>query len=182
MVYDKLNTSVAYFDNKQENFAQGTGVYQGRQEFSEAIDIRTKGFEFDVSGEVADGWSANAGFTRLMSLKNDDGQTARTYIPRNMAHIATTYKVASVQGLKVGASVNWQDEIYVNIGTVKYTQKDYAVLNLMSTYDINAHWQAAVNLNNVTNQKYLASMMWANYGQSYYAPGMNGYATLTWKY
>lgn len=179
---DKLNTSVAYFDNKQENFAQGTGVYQGRQEFSEAIDIRTKGFEFDVSGEVADGWSANAGFTRLMSLKNDDGQTARTYIPRNMAHIATTYKVASVQGLKVGASFNWQDEIYVNIGTVKYAQKDYAVLNLMTTYDINPHWQAAVNLNNVTNQKYLASMMWANYGQSYYAPGMNGYATLTWKY
>lgn len=179
---DKLNTSVAYFDNKQKNFAQGTNTYLGRMQLYEAIDIRTKGFEFDVSGEVAEGLSANAGFTRLMSLKNDNGQTARTYIPRNMAHMALTYKVPAVQGLKLGASVNWQDDIYVDIGSVKYTQKDYAVLNLMSTYDINRHWQASVNLNNVTNEKYLASMMWASYGQSYYAPGTNGYATLTWKY
>lgn len=185
----RLNTSVAYFDNKQENFAQSTGAFVGIVQIYEPINVRTKGFELDMSGEIADGWNMNAGLTRLMSVKDDEGNNAKTYTPRTMAHVATTYKVQSVPGLKVGASVNWQSKVYADIdmtltgaGMVRYTQKSYALLNLLASYDINQHWQAAVNLNNVTNEKYLASMMWVNYGQGYYAPGTNGYATLTWKY
>jgi len=185
----RLNTSVAYFDNKQKNFAQSTGAMIGIVQIYEAINVRTKGFELDVSGEIADGWSMNAGLTRLMSVKDDEGNNAKTYTPRTMAHVATTYKVQSIPGLKVGASVNWQSKVYADIdmtaygsGTVRYTQSSYALLNLVGSYDINPHWQAAVNLNNITNEKYLASMMWVNFGQGYYAPGTNGYATLTWKY
>jgi outer-membrane receptor for ferric coprogen and ferric-rhodotorulic acid len=185
----RLNTTVAYFDNKQENFAQSTGAMVGIVQIYEAIDVRTKGFELDMSGEISDGWSMNAGLTRLMSVKDNEGNNAKTYTPRTMAHLATTYKVQSVPGLKVGASVNWQSKVYADIdmtsygaGVVRYTQNSYALLNLLASYDINPHWQAAVNLNNVTNEKYLASMMWVNYGQGYYAPGTNGYATLTWKY
>lgn len=184
-----LNTSVAYFDNKQDNFAQSTGALVGIVQIYEAIDVRTKGFELDMSGEIGDGWNMNAGLTRLMSVKDNEGNNAKTYTPRTMAHVATTYKVQSIPGLKVGASLNWQSKVYANIdmtstgaGIVKYTQNSYALLNLLASYDINPHWQAAVNLNNVTNEKYLASMMWVNFGQGYYAPGTNGYATLTWKY
>ena len=186
---DKLNTSFAYFDNQQDNFAQSTGAYIGTMAVYAPINVRTKGYELDMSGELADGWQMNAGFTRLMSVKDDEGHAAKTYTPRNMAHVATTYRVPAIPGLKVGASVQWQSDVYANIdmtsqgaGIVKYTQKAYAVVNLLTSYDINPHWQAALNLNNVTNEKYLASMMWVNYGQGYYAPGMNGYATLTWKY
>lgn len=178
----RLNTSLAYFDNQQENFAQSTGAMVGIVQIYEAIDVRTKGLELDMSGELADGWSLNAGVTRLMSVKDSDGNNAKTYTPRTMAHVATTYQVPTVPGLKLGASVNWQNKVYADIGNVRYTQQAYALLNLLASYDINSHWQAAVNLNNVTNEKYLASMMWVNYGQGYYAPGANGYATLTWKF
>lgn len=178
----RLNTSVAYFDNKQENFAQSTGAMIGIVQIYEAIDVRTKGVELDMSGELADGWSVNAGLTQLLSVKDDEGNRAKTYTPRTLAHIASTYRVPAIPGLKVGASLNWQSKVYADIGSVRYTQKEYAVLNLLASYDINPHWQAAVNLNNVTNEKYLASMMWVNYGQGYYAPGTNGYATLTWKF
>jgi outer membrane receptor for ferric coprogen and ferric-rhodotorulic acid len=81
----------------------------------------------------------------------------------------------------VGASLNWQSDIHANIGTVRYEQDSYATLNLMANYKIDEHWSAAVNLYNVTNEKYLASMKWANFGQGYYAAPLNGLATLTWR-
>jgi outer-membrane receptor for ferric coprogen and ferric-rhodotorulic acid len=87
----------------------------------------------------------------------------------------------------VGASVYWQDEVYADITTSsgvtsRYTQDSYATLNLMANYAFDAHWSAALNLNNITNEKYLASLMWAGFGQSYYAAPRSGMLTLSWKY
>ncbi len=104
-----------------------------------------------------------------------------------MLHLSAVYKVPYIQKLKVGASVNWQDDIHADIdlagvGTVQYDQDSYAVVNLMANYEIDQHWSAALNVNNLTDEKYLASMMWANFGQGYYAAPRNAMATVTWKY
>lgn len=181
----KLNTSFALFNNIQKNVAEQismvgmTSIYRG-------IEADTKGYEFDVSGELSSNLSINAGYTRLMSVENKSGDNVKPYTPRNMAHVSATYKVPRVEGLKVGASVNWQDDIHVDIdtavGAVRYKQDSYALVNLMANYELNKNWSAAANLYNVTNEKYLASLMWGGYGQSYYAAPLNGAMTLTWKY
>ena len=176
-----LNSTFALFRTEQENQPQQIGTV-GATAIYDGIEATTKGYEFDVSGEISDHLSVNAGYTRLMSIKGAQDQNVNPYIPRHQLHVSTVYKVPFVQNLKVGASVNWQSDIHVDIGTVRYEQDSYAVLNLMANYKIDDHWSAAVNLYNVTDEKYLQSFRWAYAGQAMYAAPFSGLATLTWKY
>lgn len=182
----RLNASFTLFKSEQKNVANQIGVI-GITSIYEGIDADTRGYELDLSGQVTDNLKLNGGFTRLMSVKDGDDNNVKPYTPRQMLHLSAVYKVPHIQKLKVGASVNWQDDIHVDIdlagvGTVRYKQGSYAVVNLMANYEINPHWSAALNVNNLTDKKYLASMMWANSGQGYYAAPRNAMATLTWKY
>ena len=177
----KLNSSFALFKTEQENQAQAIGI-SGTRTIYEGIQATTKGYEFDVSGEITDNLNINAGYTRLMSIKGDQDQNVNPFVPKHLVHLTTVYKVPQIQNLKVGASLNWQNETHVDIGTVRYVQDSYATLNLMANYKVDDHWSAAVNLYNVTNEKYLSSMRYAEFGQAFYAAPFNGLATLTWKY
>jgi outer membrane receptor for ferric coprogen and ferric-rhodotorulic acid len=181
----RLNSSFALFRTEQENQAQSTGtaLFNGSTiNIYEGIQATTKGYEFDVSGELTDNLNINAGYTRLMSVKGDQDQNVNPFVPRHLVHLTTVYSVPLIQHLKVGASLNWQSDTYVDIGTVRYEQDSYATLNLMANYQVNDHWGAAVNLYNVTDEKYLSSMRYAYAGQAFYAAPFSGLATLTWKY
>jgi len=177
----KLNSSFALFKTEQENQAQAVGT-TGTRTIYEGIQATTKGYEFDVSGEITDNLNINAGYTRLMSIKGDQDQNVNPFVPRHLAHVTTVYSVPFIQNLKVGASLNWQSDTYVDIGSVRYDQDSYATLNLMANYKVDEHWNAAVNLYNVTDEKYLSSLRYAYAGQAFYAAPLNGLATLTWKY
>jgi outer membrane receptor for ferric coprogen and ferric-rhodotorulic acid len=177
----KLNSSFALFRTEQENQAQAVGT-NGTITTYEGIQATTKGYEFDVSGELTDNLNINAGYTRLMSVKGDHDQNVNPFVPRHLVHVTTVYTVPSIENLKVGASLNWQSDTHVDIGTVRYEQDSYATLNLMANYKIDEHWSAAVNLYNVTDEKYLSSMRYAYAGQAFYAAPFSGLATVTWKY
>ena len=180
-----LNSSFALFRTEQENQAVSvptTGpvaIYRG-------IQATTKGYEFDLSGELSEHLSINAGYTRLMSIKGENDQNVNPFVPRHLVHLTTVYKVPSVDNLKVGASVNWQSDTHVDIALngndIRYKQSSYAVLNLMANYKIDQHWDAALNVYNVTNEKYLSSLRYANGGQAYYAAPASALATVTWRY
>lgn len=180
-----LNSTFALFRTEQENQPQQLGTIStptGFRTAYEGIEATSKGYEVDVAGEINERLSVSAGYTRLMSVKGDRGQTVNTYTPRHMAHMSAVYKVPHVENLKVGASVNWQSAVHVDIGAVRYSQESYAVLNLMAHYHIDKHWDAAVNLYNVTDEKYLSSLVFSSSGQGYYAAPFSGMATLTWRY
>jgi outer-membrane receptor for ferric coprogen and ferric-rhodotorulic acid len=187
-----LNSTFALFKTEQENQPQPTGMMLGGFATYNAIQATSKGFEFDVSGEVSDSLSVNAGYTRLMSLKGANNENVNPFTPRNQAHVAAIYKVPSIQNLKLGANVYWQSDTHVDIdladalgnpvGRFRYKQDGYATLNLMANYKIDNHWSAAINVYNVTNEKYLTSLRYASAGQAYYAAPMSALATLTWTY
>ncbi|MCB5186484.1 TonB-dependent siderophore receptor [Methylobacillus caricis] len=176
-----LNTSFSIFRNEQENLGQQAGAV-GSRTIYEGIDATTKGYEFDISGEVSERLKLSGGYTRLMSVKGKDDQNVKPYTPRQLLKLTATYQVPYIEKLKVGASINWQDETHVDIDNVRVRQDSYALVNLMANYEIDQHWNAAVNVYNLTDEKYLTSLMWANGGQSYYGAPMNASATLTWKY
>lgn len=181
----KLNSAFALFRTEQENQAQfiQTAVVDGNTiNTYEGIQATTKGYEFDVSGEATDNLNINAGYTRLMSVKNDQDQNVNPFVPRHLVHVTTVYKVPQIQNLKVGASLNWQSDTHVDIGAVRYEQESYATLNLMASYKIDKNWSAALNLYNIADQKYLSSMRYAYAGQAFYAAPVSGLATLTWQY
>ncbi len=73
----RLNSTFSLFRTEQENQAQsiGTASFNGSIiNTYEGIQATTKGYEFDVSGEVSERLSMNAGYTRLMSIKGDNDQ------------------------------------------------------------------------------------------------------------
>ncbi len=181
----KLNSAFSLFRTEQENQAQAIGT-SGTRTIYDGIQATTKGYELDVSGEVTDRLNINAGYTRLMSVKDDQDQNVNPFVPRHLVHLTTVYKVPFIQNLKVGASVNWQSDTHVDIAVgnrnVRYQQDSYATLNLMANYKIDDHWNAAVNLYNVTDEKYLSSLRYSSFGQGFYAAPFNGLATLTLQY
>jgi outer membrane receptor for ferric coprogen and ferric-rhodotorulic acid len=174
----RLNLSGAVFKTRQDNTAEQAGMV-GAKAYYRGVNAESQGVEFDLSGELAKGWQASAGATRL-SIHGDDGQAARTYIPRTTLRLNTTYQLPGLPALKVGATAAWQSEIHIDQEPgIVTTQPSYATLGLMARYQIDKHLSLSLNLNNVTDKKYLTSLYWT---QSLYAAPRNGSATLSWNY
>ncbi|WP_430391322.1 TonB-dependent siderophore receptor [Dyella sp. 20L07] len=172
--YDgRLNASFALFRSRQDGLAEYAGHNLAtNQDYYSGIDATSKGYEFDVSGQLTDNWQLSGGYTQL-GIVDPQGNNVRTYVPRRMFRLATSYRIAALPGLRVGGMLRWQDRIYRDQGAVATngseiftSQGSYAVLGLMAGYELNQHWSTTLNLDNVTNRKYIASLYWA---QGYYA-------------
>ncbi|WP_229257053.1 TonB-dependent siderophore receptor [Duganella lactea] len=176
---NRLNASGAVFKTSQDNTAEAAGKI-GAKTYYRGVNAQSAGIEFDLSGQLSKGWQASAGITRLSSLKGDQGQAVRTYVPRTTARLNTTYQVPALPALKVGATLAWQSETSIDqIAGVRTVQSSYATLGLMARYQIDQHLALSVNLNNVNDKQHLTSLYWT---QAYYAAPRNGSATLSWSY
>lgn len=185
---DRLNLSLAKFQTKQSNLAESAG-YVGIQQVYRGVDFLSEGYEFELSGELLPGWQASAGYT-FVDIQDDQHNHGKRYIPKHLLRATTSYRVPGLEQLKVGASLSWQDAIkrdvaltgddgYTAIGSAEVEQEAYALLNLMANYEFDQNWSAAVNLNNVTNEKYLTSLYW---DQAYYGAPRNASLSVSWKY
>ncbi len=174
----KLSATAAVFRVKQNNTAEQAGMVNGRN-YYRGIDAESSGVELELSGQLARGWTASAGLTRL-SIKDGAGQATRLYVPRTLLRSSTSYRLASLPALKLGASLNWQSEVKraPEEGFVA-RQSAYAVLGLMANYDIGNHASVALNLDNVTDKKYLSSLYW---NQAYYAAPRSASVSVKWTY
>ncbi|MDX5299112.1 MAG: TonB-dependent receptor, partial [Gammaproteobacteria bacterium] len=180
---ERVNLGITLFRTRQDNVAEQTGMVGTQAIYRAAKGVVSEGFELDVNGELVSGLHLGAGYT-YVDIQGPDGENPRAYAPQHLFRVATSYRVPVHPALKVGANVQWQDTIDRTValtpsGTAVVKQDSYALLNLMASYDIATHWQAAINLNNVTNEKYLTSLQW---DQSYYGAPRNASMTLSWKY
>ncbi|MEB0031987.1 TonB-dependent siderophore receptor [Undibacterium sp. RTI2.1] len=174
----KLNLSAALFKTQQNNAAEQAG-YVGAKAYYKGIDAESQGLELDASGEIAKGWQVSAGYTQL-TLKGSDGQDVKTYVPRKLFRVSSTYQLPFLTQAKVGASMNWQADTFRDEGAgIVIRQASYAVVNLMARYDVNPKLSISANLNNIGNQQYLTSLYWS---QGYYAAPRNGSVAINWKY
>jgi outer membrane receptor for ferric coprogen and ferric-rhodotorulic acid len=169
--------TVALFRTRQENLASQVGSV-GPIAVYEGVDTRSRGVELELAGEVADGLKLTAGYTTL-SIDDEAGGAARTFIPRRQLRLSTTYTVPAEPRLKVGGTLNARSETHVDLGSFTARQAGYAILGLMAHYDVDARLSLGVNLNNVTDRKYLTSLYWS---QSYYAEPRNVSVNATWKF
>lgn len=149
----KLNSSVALFKLEQDNLAIWVDTPGGNTYKSEQ-GTTTKGIEFTLDGELAEGWQASAGYAYSVSTDADD-QRIVTTLPRNSLKTFTSYRLPGVlDKLTVGGGVNWQSKTGADLHT--FQQGSYAVTNLLARYDISKNLSASVNLNNVFDREYLS--------------------------
>lgn len=173
----KINGSIALFRAEQDNTAEYDTFLDGRSRYK-AVSSRSTGFELALQGEVMPGLQVSAGYTHFFSIKNEDGQAVREYVPKNSFTVAASYAVPAVQGLKVGGAVRWQSDTRqmgkTKAGDIDLKQKSYAVADLMASYEVNKNVTVGVNVKNLFDKKYLTSTQWE---QGFYAPsrsvGMN---------
>ncbi|MBF7142222.1 MULTISPECIES: TonB-dependent siderophore receptor [Pseudomonas] len=173
----KLDVSAAVFHTKQDNVAAyagydaslGGSVYEG-------TSYDSSGVELSMAGELAPGLQVNGGYTYVY-ITDDNDSRARRFIPRHAFNSSVTYRLPGMPKVKVGGSLKWQSEVAYDTDTTA-RQDGYALVGLMARYDIDAHWSTQLNLDNLTNEKYLQSL---RYGQSNYGEPRNITASVSWK-
>ncbi len=103
-------------------------------------------------------------------MSGNDGQDARTTIPRRLLRSAATYRFAALPALKVGASVDWQSRLRYGDVAAVIRQGGYATVGLMAQYEIDPRLRLSVNVDNATDKTCLKSLYW---NQRFYAAPRN---------
>ncbi len=148
----RLSATLSYFDLTKQNLAVADPVDPN---ISVAIgEAESRGFEFDIAGQLAPGWSVIGGYAYMPFAEitkdsqqefDSDGNVIGTnagrtgnrlfLAPKHQITLWTTYQIQSgnLRGLKFGAGVVGVSERQGDPDN-SYTLPGYGVLNLMTSY------------------------------------------------
>lgn len=179
---NRLNASLAVFRIEQDNVGQATGepVQGSQNEFAyrAARGTVSRGFEFELNGELAPGWNATFGASRYVA-KDINGADINTNLPQTALKLFTSYTPQSLQALTVGGGANWQNRIYYPVPAYgRIEQSGYALVSAFVRYRISPEFSVQANLNNLLDKKYLSQIN----GYGAYGDGRNGSLTFTWAF
>lgn len=157
----RLTAAIAVFKTKEDNVASN-GVFDPTlgQTVYTAVNARSKGVEVDLAGQPLPGLQVSGGYA-YVDVEDEDGNPARTFIPRHTLRMSAVYSPPSLDALRFGASARFQSRIY----NTETAQKGYAIVDLMARYQLTRNISVAANLDNLTNVKYWTSLQW---DQAYY--------------
>lgn len=179
---NRLNASLAVFRIEQDNVAQVTSEpiigHPGEFASIAARGTVSRGFEFEVNGELAPGWNATFGASRYVAKDINDADI-NTNLPQTALKLFTSYTPQSLQELTVGGGANWQNRIYYAVPAYgRIEQSGYALVSAFVRYRISPEFSVQANLNNLLDKKYLSQIN----GYGAYGDGRNGSLTFTWSF
>lgn len=169
--------TVAMFQANHANL----GEFVGRDPdtgtaFYEPREFESDGYEVEFSGELAEGFNLGAGFTKV-NLEDTDGDEVRPYVPSKLLKLSASYRLPILPALKIGGVVKWQDTVTTADELVE--QESYSLVDIALHYSISDNLGLALNIENVTDEKYLNSLYW---DQAYYGAPRNVIGSVSWKY
>jgi outer membrane receptor for ferric coprogen and ferric-rhodotorulic acid len=190
MFGDSALMSFTYFQTEQKNLARpDDNSLPDKQRYFATDGVKSSGFEIDIAGEILPGLQTSFGLTSFdIDVEKEIDANVENYTPEMLIKLAATYTVPNIDGLTVGMNLRWQDETsreqgavaegFANAGQTIVTSQDaYGVLGLMARYQVTPEVSISLNARNVTNEKYLTSLYWA---QGFYSAPASYSATLTW--
>lgn len=192
--FDKrLYAAIARFRTRQNNLATFAGVFgpdatngPAGGSYYTGVDTTSSGFEIEFAGRVTDRWELNGGYS-YFTLADDTGTDPRPYVPHRTLKLSSSFVVLPAYDLRLGGDVRWQNSTYyVDSGVTTpagasgvVSQPSYAVLDLLANMRLTDHLQAYLNVHNIADRKYLASLLW---GQAYYAAPRNVTLSVNYKF
>lgn len=180
---DRLNASLAVFRIEQDNVGQSTGEpviggSNGETAYIAARGTVSRGFEFELNGELTPGWNATFGASRYVAKDINDADI-NTNLPQTTIKLFTSYTPQSLTALTVGGGANWQNRIYYPVPAYGRIEQDgYALVSAFVRYRISPEFSVQANLNNLLDKKYLSQIN----GYGAYGDGRNGGLTFTWSF
>ena len=161
---DRLNFAAAVYLVEQDNLPvrDRSVTYQlpdGSNPYKSIDGTRAKGFEMELSGEVRPNIQLAASYA-YTDAKDGEGEPISTVIPKHSVKLSGTYALDSMP-LVLGANLRWQSAIentweWPVTGTAK--QGSYAVVGVMGRYDFQNGMSLSLNIDNLFDRKYLASI------------------------
>lgn len=179
----RLLSALSVYRASHDNVSEFAGTSVGPNgvvSIYRGADYGSEGVELDISGYLAEGLQGNINFTALR-IEDGEGEGARHYVPKRIVNASLSYQLPSAAlPLRVGGSLRWQDDIYRETPLATRVEQDaYTLISLFAQYAITDQVTAAVNLNNVTDEKYINSLYWQ---QGYYGAPRHGEVSVTWRY
>jgi outer membrane receptor for ferric coprogen and ferric-rhodotorulic acid len=174
---DRLKVQAAVFKTQQSNVPGASDDTSGHTLYA-TTDNKSHGVELEASGEALPGLDVLAGYT-YVHIEDEEGDKSRRFIPTHSVHGMLSYRLPGLPQAKVGTRVSWQSAIQ-NDSYSFIRQNAYGLVDLMASYDIDSHWTTSLNLNNLTDRKYLVSLE-SGTASNYGAP-RNLTASVSWKY
>jgi outer membrane receptor for ferric coprogen and ferric-rhodotorulic acid len=175
---ERLMITAAVFKTDQQNVAESAGFLNGSYVYR-GVDYKSRGVELEASGEALPGLELAGGYT-FVRIEDAEGDEARKYIPTHTLRGSLTYRLPALPQAKIGTRIQWQSATEVDTNS-RVRQEAYALVDLMASYDIDDHWSTSLNMNNVTDRKYLLSL-YQSAGSTNYGAPRNLTASVTWKY
>ncbi|OCZ70529.1 TonB-dependent siderophore receptor [Acinetobacter pittii] len=152
--------TAAIFDLKQDN-QYTTANSEGKLEFVEQGEQHNQGIELGLTGALTDTLDVSSGITytksRLVDIDTDSYKGHQTQnVPKVRATAQLSYKVPSVEGLRLLSSMQYSSSKYANKeGTAKVG--GYSVFNIGAAYKTNFAGHDTTfrfNIDNLFNKKY----------------------------
>ena len=164
----RLNTAAALYQIRQSNLAEsdpGYTVPGTNNPANRTIQgAKTQGVDLEATGAITPSWNISASWS-YSQTENNTGKAILTTFPRHLVKLWTTYRLpGELHRLTVGGGVNWQSRVYSDIdawqinSTLHWEQKAYSVASLMARYDVSDKLSATVNVANLFDKQYTASV------------------------
>lgn len=176
----KLSLSAALFRTDVENEVEQDPV---DLQYYQTGEKRVQGVELGATGELAPHWLVSAGYlymdTSVERGRNVTaaGENSLTYTPKQSFTAWTSYDLP--WGLRIGGGARFSDKLARGtdgaIGTPAYTDS-YWVFDAMLGYRVNRNLDLRLNVYNLADEKYVASINKSGYR---YTPGTPRSARLT---
>jgi len=162
----QLFTALTWFKAEQENYAESAGFdpATGRTYYA-GREYQSDGIELEVSGRITNALWIGGGLAHL-TIEDQEGKAARKFVPKTDASVHVRYEV--IEGLTLGGTIAWQDDIETGSGS--FRQEAFTRVSAFASYQLTDNAEVAVNVNNLTDEKYVESLFW---DQSFYAPPRN---------
>ncbi|AZD03472.1 TonB-dependent siderophore receptor [Pseudomonas chlororaphis subsp. chlororaphis] len=187
----RLNASLAYFEVKETNRSVPDDAYNNQTPTPPNYAFKgskatTKGYELEVSGELAPGWQVQGGYTHKV-VRDDNDVKLSTFEPEDQLSLYTTYKLTGdLDKMTIGGGARWQNKAWQQIWNSPkgvnedITQESYWVVDLMTRYQITKNLSATLNVNNIFDKYYYTNVGF--YNSAIYGEPRNVMVTTRWDF
>jgi outer membrane receptor for ferric coprogen and ferric-rhodotorulic acid len=164
----RLNASGNVFQVRQDNYAVQIGIDPNTGEgiYRAAQGVKAKGYELELTGQVAPGWELTAGWTQY-SARDADGADVAVDHSRKQLKMFTTYALQGAwRGLSVGGGLTWEGDRPITATNPvtgldeKVGQPAYALVDLMARYAFDPRLSLQLNVFNVFDKTYRSGSFW----------------------
>ncbi|WP_022970856.1 TonB-dependent receptor domain-containing protein, partial [Xanthomonas maliensis] len=180
---DQLNGSLSLFRIEQDNLGVLTGSFvpgSSESAYEAANGVVSKGFDFELSGRLTQGWNATFGASHY-TARDADGVSINKQLPRTTIKLFSSYTPQGAwSDLTVGGGVNWQNRIYYVdpvYGTAQ--QSAYALVSAFARYRLAPQFSVQLNLDNLLDKRYYAQI---DGGYGAWGASRNGMLTFTYSF